>query len=74
MADAPVPAAFKNIIISGGARGIGRALTRMMLEAGHHAYIFDIDEEELEHTAKVHLKAYYEDGRRQSSSMTASTY
>lgn len=54
---------FKNIIISGGARGIGRALTRMMLEAGHHAYIFDIDGDEMEHTVKVHLKAYYEDGR-----------
>jgi ribonuclease Z len=38
-------------------------MTRMMLEAGHHAYIFDIDEDELEHTTKVHLKQYYEDGR-----------
>jgi ribonuclease Z len=62
-AQAPAPALYKNIIISGGARGIGRAMTRMMLEAGHHAYIFDIDEEELEHTTKVHLKQYYEDGR-----------
>ncbi|CCT61155.1 hypothetical protein IAQ61_005027 [Plenodomus lingam] len=59
----PVQVPFKNIIISGGARGIGRALTRMMLEAGHHAYIFDIDGDEMEHTVKVHLKAYYEDGR-----------
>jgi ribonuclease Z len=42
---APQPALYKNIIISGGARG------------------FDIDEEELEHTTKVHLKQYYEDGR-----------
>ncbi|KAI1528209.1 ElaC Metal-dependent hydrolase of the beta-lactamase superfamily III [Pyrenophora tritici-repentis] len=63
----PVPALYKNIIISGGARGIGRALTRMMLEAGHHAYIMDIDEEELEHTTKTHLKQYYEDGRLGSS-------
>ncbi|KAF2845211.1 hypothetical protein T440DRAFT_408493 [Plenodomus tracheiphilus IPT5] len=59
----PVPVPFKNIIISGGARGIGRALTRMMLEAGHHAYIFDIDGDEMEHTVKVHLKAYHDDGR-----------
>lgn len=60
---APAPPLYKNIIISGGARGIGRALTRMMLEAGHHAYIFDIDEEEMEHTCKVHLQQYYADGR-----------
>ena len=60
---AEVPAQFKNIIISGGARGIGRAMTRMMLEAGHHVYVFDIDEREMEHTVKVHLKLYYEDGR-----------
>lgn len=53
----------RNIIISGGARGIGRALTRMMLEANHCAYIFDIDEEELEHTTKVHLKKYYDQGK-----------
>jgi ribonuclease Z len=62
-AQAPTPALYKNIIISGGARGIGRALTRMMLEAGHHVYIFDIDEDELEHTTKVHLKQYYDDGQ-----------
>ncbi|EMD58620.1 hypothetical protein COCSADRAFT_176435 [Bipolaris sorokiniana ND90Pr] len=60
---APVAPLYKNIIISGGARGIGRALTRMMLEAGHHAYVFDIDEEELDHTCKVHLQQYYADGR-----------
>ncbi|KAJ4373379.1 hypothetical protein N0V83_003674 [Neocucurbitaria cava] len=63
MASAEIQTVHKNIIISGGARGIGRALTRMMLEAGHHAYIFDIDEEELEHTTKVHLKKYHEDGK-----------
>lgn len=57
------PSAFRNIIVSGGARGIGRAFARMLLEAGHRVYIFDIDEEELEHTAKVHLKAYHDDGR-----------
>lgn len=57
----------KNIIISGGARGIGRALTRMMLEAGHHAYIFDIDQDEIEHTTKVHLKKYHDEGKLESA-------
>lgn len=55
--------ASRNIIISGGARGIGRALTRMMLEANHRAFVFDIDEAELEHTAKVHLKKYFDEGK-----------
>ncbi|KAF2124660.1 hypothetical protein P153DRAFT_360857 [Dothidotthia symphoricarpi CBS 119687] len=58
---------FRNVIISGGARGIGRAFARMFLEAGHRVYIFDIDEDELEHTTKVHLKAYHEDGRLRSA-------
>jgi ribonuclease Z len=53
----------KNIIVSGGARGIGRALARYFLEAGHRVYIFDISEEELEHTTKTHLKKYHDDGR-----------
>lgn len=57
----------KNIIISGGARGIGRALSRMMLEAGHRAYIFDIDVEELEYTTKVHLKQYHDESKVQSA-------
>ncbi len=57
----------RNVIISGGARGIGRALTRMMLEANHRAFVFDIDEEELEYTTKVHLKKYYDDGKLQSA-------
>jgi ribonuclease Z len=59
--------AARNIIVSGGARGIGRCLSRMFLEAGHSVYIFDIDEDELEHTTKVHLKKYYEEGRLQST-------
>ena len=55
----------RNVIISGGARGIGRALTRMMLEANHRAFVFDIDHDELEHTTKVHLKKFYDEGKVQ---------
>ncbi|TKA76633.1 hypothetical protein B0A55_04927 [Friedmanniomyces simplex] len=50
----------KTAIISGGARGIGRCLVRRFLERGYKVFIFDIDEEELEHTTKVHLKKYYD--------------
>jgi ribonuclease Z len=59
--------AARNIIVSGGARGIGRALSRMLLEAGHKVYIFDIDEDETEHTTKVHLKQYYDDKKLEST-------
>jgi ribonuclease Z len=57
----------RTAIISGGARGIGRCLVRRFLERGYQVYIFDIDEEELQHTTKVHLKKYHEDGKLQSS-------
>ncbi|KAF2120138.1 hypothetical protein BDV96DRAFT_566727 [Lophiotrema nucula] len=57
----------KNIIVSGGSRGIGRALVRYFLEAGHKVYIFDINEEELEHTTKVHLAQYNKDGKLDSA-------
>lgn len=50
----------KTALISGGARGIGRCLVRRFLELGYHVYIFDIDEEELNHTTHNHLKKYSE--------------
>ncbi|ORY09826.1 short chain alcohol dehydrogenase [Clohesyomyces aquaticus] len=59
--------AQKNVIVSGGARGIGRALARYLLQAGHHVYIFDIDEEELKHTTKVHLVEYHKEGKVSSA-------
>jgi NAD(P)-dependent dehydrogenase (short-subunit alcohol dehydrogenase family) len=62
MAD-PDPSSSKNIIVSGGARGIGRALSRMFLEAGHKVFIFDYDEEELEYTTTVHLSQFHKDGK-----------
>lgn len=58
---------LKNIVISGGSRGIGRALARYFLEAGHSVYIVDINEEELEHTTKTHLGQYHKDGKLDST-------
>lgn len=57
----------KNILISGGARGIGRALARYFLQAGHKVFILDIDEEELRHTTTVHLEKYHKDGKVDSA-------
>jgi ribonuclease Z len=48
----------KAILISGGARGIGRCLARTFLQLGHRIFILDIDEKELAHTTGVHLQAY----------------
>jgi NAD(P)-dependent dehydrogenase (short-subunit alcohol dehydrogenase family) len=57
----------KNIIVSGGARGIGRALARYFLQAGHRVYIFDIQEDELKHTLTAHLKNYHDEGKLNGS-------
>ncbi|KAI1363098.1 NAD(P)-binding protein [Xylaria arbuscula] len=57
----------KTTLISGGARGIGRCRARRFLERGYKVYIFDIDEEELTHATRTHLKQYYEKGMLQSS-------
>jgi len=48
----------KAIIVTGGARGIGRCLARTFLQNGHRVFIIDIEEEELTHTTKTHLKQY----------------
>ncbi|KAJ4288666.1 hypothetical protein N0V90_011903 [Kalmusia sp. IMI 367209] len=53
----------KNVIVSGGAKGIGRALARYFLEAGHRVYIFDIDEDELKYATTVHLEKYHKDSK-----------
>ncbi|KAI1347999.1 NAD(P)-binding protein [Xylaria sp. FL0043] len=57
----------RTAVVSGGARGIGRCLVRRFLERGYKVYTFDIDEEELTHTTRTHLKQYYEQGMLQSS-------
>ncbi|KAJ9660026.1 hypothetical protein H2201_007067 [Coniosporium apollinis] len=46
----------KNVLISGAARGIGRAMARHFLEQGDKVYLLDVDEDELKYTATVHLK------------------
>ena len=40
---------------------------RRFLERGYKVVVFDIDEEELEHTTKVHLKKYYDAKKVQSA-------
>lgn len=53
----------RNIIVSGGAQGIGRALSRYFLEAGNKVYILDIKEDELKYCTEVHLGKYHKEGK-----------
>ena len=56
----------QNIIITGGARGIGRCIARSLLKsptATNYVYILDINEEELTYCATVHLKQYHDAAR-----------
>ncbi|KAL6706854.1 hypothetical protein ACN47E_004997 [Coniothyrium glycines] len=50
----------KNIIITGGARGLGRCTTRHLLASPlkHRVFIIDFDADELEYTVGTHLAAY----------------
>ena len=48
----------KHILLSGAAQGIGRCLARHFLQRGHKVFILDFNEDELTHTATVHLKQY----------------
>jgi NAD(P)-dependent dehydrogenase (short-subunit alcohol dehydrogenase family) len=64
---APNESISRNIIVSGGARGIGRALARYLLEAGNKVYILDIDEDELKHATEVHLGKYHKEGKLESA-------
>lgn len=45
----------RNIVLTGGARGIGRALARHLLLGGHKLFLIDVDGDELSHTVNVHL-------------------
>lgn len=53
----------KTALITGGARGIGRCITRRFCERGYKVYVLDIDEEELNHTVKTHLSKYSANGQ-----------
>jgi NAD(P)-dependent dehydrogenase (short-subunit alcohol dehydrogenase family) len=45
----------RNIVLTGGARGIGRALTRHLFLGGHKLFLIDVDGEELSYTINEHL-------------------
>lgn len=45
----------RNIVLTGGARGIGRAIARHLFLAGHRLFLIDVDGDELAHTVNVHL-------------------
>lgn len=45
----------KNIVITGSARGIGRATARHLALLGHRLFLIDIDAEELSYTAKTYI-------------------
>lgn len=57
----------RNILISGGARGIGRALARYLLEAGNRVYLLDIQEDELKYCTEQHLSKYHREGKVSSA-------
>ena len=45
----------RKILITGGARGIGRAVARYLALRGHELFLVDVDEEELTYTATLYL-------------------
>jgi NAD(P)-dependent dehydrogenase (short-subunit alcohol dehydrogenase family) len=48
----------RNYLITGGARGIGRGLSRLLLTSGHRVCILDNNAEELEHAATLFAKSH----------------
>lgn len=48
----------RNYLITGGARGIGRGLSRLLLSSGHKVFILDNNAEELKHTASQLSKSH----------------
>lgn len=65
----------KHIVLTGAARGIGRAIARHLYLAGHKLFLIDIDEAELAHTVNVHLPAVDQassecESQHQSSSLS----
>lgn len=50
--------ASRNYLITGGARGIGRGLSRLLLSSGHRVCILDNNTEELDHTASLFSKSH----------------
>jgi NAD(P)-dependent dehydrogenase (short-subunit alcohol dehydrogenase family) len=50
----------RNILITGSARGIGRAMARKFLQNGNRVFLVDVQEDELQYCANQHLKEYSE--------------
>ena len=48
----------RNYLITGGARGIGRGLSRLLLSSGHRVCILDNNPSELDHTATQFSKSH----------------
>lgn len=48
----------RNVVITGGARGLGRVLARTLLHKGHNVFLIDIDEEELKYVTSVHIPEF----------------
>lgn len=48
----------RNILVTGAGRGIGRGLSRLLLQKGHRVFLLDSNEEELKHTASVLAKSH----------------
>lgn len=42
----------KNFLITGAAKGIGRGLSRLLLQRGHNVFLIDNNQVELDHTSK----------------------
>ncbi|RVX68229.1 hypothetical protein B0A52_08738 [Exophiala mesophila] len=47
-----------NIVISGAGQGIGRAIARHFASRGHRIFILDVNDDNIKHTAEVHLKEH----------------
>lgn len=58
----------RNIVLTGAARGIGRALSRHLFLGGHKIFLIDVDESELSHTVNVHLPSVLKSPSQTTSS------
>lgn len=55
---ASTSSAAKNFFVTGAGRGIGRGLSRLLLQNGHRVFLVDVNETELNHTAGVLGKSH----------------
>ena len=53
----------RNIIITGAAQGIGRAIARHLARLGHRLFLIDMNEAELSYTAEQHIPHAISTGR-----------